>query len=38
MRPTAYIFSMKQWLVVSYKNPAKRDPGLQIGHAWLVLM
>ena len=32
MRPTAYIFSMLQCLVVLYINPANHTPGVQIGH------
>ena len=33
MRPTAYIFSMCQCLVVPYIDPAKHVPGVKIGHA-----
>ena len=32
MRPTAYIFSMSQCLVVLYVNPANQAPGVQTGH------
>ena len=32
MRPTAYIFSMYQCLVVPYINPANQALGLQTGH------
>ena len=32
MRPTAYIFSMEQCLVVTYINPANHAAGLQTGH------
>ena len=31
-RPTAYIFSMLQWLVVSYINPANQVPGVKTCH------
>ena len=33
MRPRANIFSMQQYLVVSYVKPANHAPGVQIGHA-----
>ena len=33
MRPTAYIFSMLQCLVVPYKYPANQAPRAQTGHA-----
>ena len=33
MRPTAYIFSMQQYLVVPYINPANQVPRVQTGHA-----
>ena len=33
MRPTAYIFSVWQCLVVPYIKPANQAPWLQIGHA-----
>ena len=32
MRPTAYIFSVQQCLVVPYINPANQDPGVKTGH------
>ena len=32
MRPTAYIFSMYQCLVVPYLTSANQAPGLQTGH------
>ena len=32
MRPTAYIFSMQQCVVVPYLNPANQAPGVQTGH------
>ena len=32
MRPTVYIFSLKQCLVVPYINPADQDPGVQTVH------
>ena len=33
MRPTTYIFSIEQCLVVPYINPANEAPGVQTGHA-----
>ena len=33
MRPTVYILSMLQCLVVPYTNPANQAPGAQSGHA-----
>ena len=33
MRPRAYIFSIKQCVVVPYINVANQAPGVQIGHA-----
>ena len=33
MRPRAFIFCVKQCLVIPFIIPANRDPGVQIGHA-----
>ena len=38
MRPSAYIFSMKQCLVVPYINPASQAPVVQTGHAPRVII
>ena len=36
MRPIAFVFYMKQCLVVPYKSPANNFPVLQIGYAPVV--
>ena len=33
MRPTAYIFSLEQCLVVPYINRSNQAPGVQTGYA-----
>ena len=33
MRPSAFIFCVKQYLVSSFIIPANRDPWVKIGHA-----